>query len=200
MRRHSSSSLAHSMSFAALDTSTSTNTDRLDTAQFPDAQVASAAKVDSYVASLVEGCSSDTYIIVSQPGASIADFSQQSTPHLRRKLSGGDQQTKSTVTVSNVLGSVSSKDMLSGLKKQCKSYNHVSVDVEGTLIRSTRACFTRRTMLNPSFQLALSQTGRRRPMPSRSTSRACHPAKLTEPLRSPSLVCRRTSFLPDYPY
>ncbi|GAB7349649.1 hypothetical protein MBLNU459_g0325t1 [Dothideomycetes sp. NU459] len=112
---------------------------RFETKQMPDAQVASATDVEAHINSLLKGCSPDTYVVVSQPGVSIADFSsEQFAPHLRRRLVGDDKQTQSLVRVSNVLGQISSRNVLVGLEQQCKSskgsYNLVTVDAErGTI-------------------------------------------------------------------
>ena len=87
--------------------------DRFDTT---DASVLSAQSLKAQIGGSLKGCPSDTYVVVSQPGVSANDLStSQSTPHLRRRVSGKDSDVKSVATVNNVIRSEAIDTRLIGM-------------------------------------------------------------------------------------
>lgn len=98
-------------------------------------QIATARDVQARIEDLAKSCPSDSYIVVSQPGVSAADFAgRQTTPHLRRRLGGEDKTVKSSVQVRDVVGQVSGSEAATLLSKSCGSL--VELDGSGTC-RST---------------------------------------------------------------
>ncbi|KAK8216692.1 hypothetical protein M8818_001655 [Zalaria obscura] len=85
-------------------------------------QIATARDVQARIEDLAKSCPSDSYIVVSQPGVSAADFAgRQTTPHLRRRLGGEDKTVKSSVQVRDVVGQVSGSEAATLLSKSCGS-------------------------------------------------------------------------------
>ncbi|MCJ1474609.1 hypothetical protein MMC13_003269 [Lambiella insularis] len=83
-------------------------------------QIASAASLTSTIRAELRKCPSDVYLIVSQPGVTAIDYrSQQSTPYLRRWVSGEDKHVRSSFTVSEVLGEFDTTALVSTLEQQC---------------------------------------------------------------------------------
>ena len=89
--------------------------------------MARAADVDAYVADTLEGCPSDAYIIVSQPGVSIADFTQNTAAHFARWIRGADSKIKTSTVTENVHGVSDVAVLQSHLEKQCKA-NAIEID------------------------------------------------------------------------
>ncbi|KAI9809708.1 MAG: hypothetical protein M1825_000140 [Sarcosagium campestre] len=72
----------------------------------------------------LEGCSSDAYVIVSQPGVSDADFEKaESAPRLKRSMAAGikDSLVRSSFSVSDVIGDFDVDDVQDFLEVTCKT-------------------------------------------------------------------------------
>lgn len=55
----------------------------------------------------LQKCPSDTYVIVSQPGVNAADFyNRHSAPHMRRMISGDNKEIRSSMAVTDVIGTL----------------------------------------------------------------------------------------------
>ncbi|KAJ9645214.1 hypothetical protein H2201_000990 [Coniosporium apollinis] len=101
-------------------------------------QLALSGQLSSQIESSLADCPSDTYIIVSQPGVSAADFSDRlSTPHLRDYIDrhGGVQ---SSVTVPEVVGTIGTDALLQRLAQKCKATT-ITVDSEKRHINMGKA-------------------------------------------------------------
>lgn len=85
-------------------------------------QIVSAASLTDALSTNLDKCPSDTYVIVSQPRANAADFSvARSAPHLRKRMSGDDENVKSSFSVSDVLGVVDTDLIQSSLEAKCQA-------------------------------------------------------------------------------
>ena len=63
--------------------------------------VSSSESVQLHIEEQLSTCSSDTYILVSQPGVNAADFKTASAaPHLRRYMTGGEGEDSRSPTAS----------------------------------------------------------------------------------------------------
>ncbi|MCJ1393728.1 hypothetical protein MMC18_006604 [Xylographa bjoerkii] len=83
-------------------------------------QIATAASLSRTINIELGKCPSDIYLIVTQPGATAADYrSQHSTPYLRRSVSGEDKHVRSSFTVSEVLGEIDTTALAKTLEQQC---------------------------------------------------------------------------------
>lgn len=81
----------------------------------------------------LESCSYNTYIVVSQPSVSIADFSDDanSAPHLQRWAANSSSGSATSSTVyTEVLGAVDSEAIVEQLQRQCKGSIE---DVDGSM-------------------------------------------------------------------
>jgi len=81
--------------------------------------IASASDVEEYTSDVLKQCPSDTYVIVNQPGVSIADFTADTTPHLTRWASAAKISTRRVTE--NVRGLVDLERIRTSLEKQCKT-------------------------------------------------------------------------------
>lgn len=123
-------------------------------------QIVSAASLTNALASNLEKCPSDTYVIVSQPRANAADFSgARSAPHLRKRISGDDENVKSSFSVSDVLGVVDTDLIQSSMEAKCQA-GLMTVDASsrscsGTFVlgRSPRPCFLMCPITAGSFSI-----------------------------------------------
>ena len=87
-----------------------------------------ADRLTSIIASQLESCTSDTYIIVSQPGVSVADYSGLGTaPHLRRNILGDDLTIRSSLTVNEVLGQIDVDGLSRVVQDKCEA-GHLRID------------------------------------------------------------------------
>ena len=81
--------------------------------------IAGSALQEMLIDSL-KACSSETYILVSQPGVSINDYAQpDSAPHLRRWMKDDNDKIKSRGIVSEVVGSLDEDALVEVLKNEC---------------------------------------------------------------------------------
>lgn len=87
---------------------------------------------------ILEQCTSDTYIIVSQPGVNAVDYQDRATPYLRMKLLGDDKSIRSSLTVKEVMGELSGILLSKAIQQKCGA-GHLRVDASSkTLLRPRR--------------------------------------------------------------
>ncbi|EON69185.1 hypothetical protein W97_08543 [Coniosporium apollinis CBS 100218] len=104
-------------------------------------QLALSGQLSSQIQRSLADCPSDTYIIVSQPGISAADFSDRSsTPHLRDYVDqhGGHNGIQSSVAVAEVVGALSTDALSQRLADRCKA-TIITVDSEKRHINMGKA-------------------------------------------------------------
>lgn len=83
-------------------------------------KIVSASSLTQTLASELEKCPSDVYVIVSQPGVNAADYKGKlSSPHLRRWISGEDSRIRSSFTVTDVLGEIDTPALVRTLEERC---------------------------------------------------------------------------------
>ncbi|KAJ9388763.1 hypothetical protein DTO063F5_2411 [Paecilomyces variotii] len=84
------------------------------------AQLKTASSLSDEIASALSTCPSDYYVIASQPGVHVSDFSKpKSAPRLYEKLSGKDKAIKSSFSVSEVSGELDARYIQELLEKKC---------------------------------------------------------------------------------
>ncbi|KAG9946959.1 BIG1-domain-containing protein, partial [Aureobasidium melanogenum] len=106
------------------------STSQLD-AKDANVNVISAQSLQESVEHRVKGCPSDTYVVVSQPGISTNDLTvSKSTPHLRRRLSGKDDNVKSIFAAKNVVGDVDGMALVASINRQCHTKSTLLLDGE----------------------------------------------------------------------
>lgn len=85
-------------------------------------QLQSASSLLSSVSTELSSCPSDFYILVSQPGVHILDFSnRRSAPRLRERVLQQDDLIKSSFSVSEVVGEFDAASLQKQLEKECKA-------------------------------------------------------------------------------
>ncbi|OAL74756.1 hypothetical protein A7D00_0350 [Trichophyton violaceum] len=85
-------------------------------------QLQSASSLLSSVSTELSSCPSDFYILVSQPGVHILDFSnRRSAPRLRERVLQQDDLIKSSFSVSEVAGEFDAASLQKQLEKECKA-------------------------------------------------------------------------------
>ncbi|KAM5434929.1 hypothetical protein McanCB56680_004846 [Microsporum canis] len=85
-------------------------------------QLQSASSLLSTVSSDLSSCPSDFYILVSQPGVHVLDFSnRRSAPRLRERVLKQDGVIKSSFTVSEVVGEFDADSLQKQLENTCKA-------------------------------------------------------------------------------
>ncbi len=83
-------------------------------------QIASASSLSKTIASQLEKCPSDNYVIVTQPGVNVADYnSRLSAPYLKQMISGSNKDIRSRIAVGDVLGEVDADEMVRVTQEQC---------------------------------------------------------------------------------
>lgn len=82
---------------------------------------------------VLEECTSDTYIIVSQPGVNAADYQDRAAPFLRMKMLGDDKSIRSSLTVKEVLGEVSGISLSKAVQQKCGA-GHLRVDASSKIL------------------------------------------------------------------
>ncbi|KAL9117068.1 MAG: hypothetical protein Q9187_006396 [Circinaria calcarea] len=83
-------------------------------------KIVSAFSLTQTLASVLEKCPSDVYVIVSQPGVSAVDYKAKlSSPHLQRWISGEDSRIRSSFTVTDVLGEIDTPALVRTLEERC---------------------------------------------------------------------------------
>ncbi|KAL9124384.1 MAG: hypothetical protein Q9217_006278 [Psora testacea] len=98
--------------------------------------IVSASSLRSIIAPQLEKCPSDSYIIVSQPGVSVADYHNgQSTPILRRMVMGDDKNIRSSIAVQDVKGTISPEELSAMVQTKCGA-GHLRVDASNAFLAS----------------------------------------------------------------
>jgi hypothetical protein len=93
--------------------------------------VISAQSLQESVEHRLKGCPSNTYVVVSQPGISTNDLTvSKSTPHLRRRLSGKDDNVKSIFAAKNVVGDVDGMALVASITRECHTKSTLLLDGE----------------------------------------------------------------------
>ncbi|KAF2405537.1 BIG1-domain-containing protein [Trichodelitschia bisporula] len=86
------------------------------------AQLATSASVNSLVSQSLSTCPSDTYILVSQPGVSAADFENRRVlSYLGQVFNHSDSETSPRVVVPEVAGLVDVQAISRQLQEKCKA-------------------------------------------------------------------------------
>jgi hypothetical protein len=87
---------------------------------FTTGQFASGSQVSSALAQSLEACQADAYILVQQPNVSGQDFStENSAPHLRRRMTSSNDSTSSHATVPEVFGQIDVEALRMLLQQKC---------------------------------------------------------------------------------
>ncbi|KAI4738137.1 BIG1-domain-containing protein [Aureobasidium sp. EXF-12298] len=108
------------------------STGQLD-AKDVNVNVISAQSLQESVEHQLKGCPSNTYVVVSQPGISTNDLTvSKSTPHLRRRLSGKDDNVKSIFAAKNVVGDVDGMALVASITRECHTKSTLLLDGEST--------------------------------------------------------------------
>ncbi|KAG9639575.1 BIG1-domain-containing protein, partial [Aureobasidium melanogenum] len=106
------------------------STGQLD-AKDANVNVISAQSLQESVEHQIKGCPSNTYVVVSQPGISTNDLTvSKSTPHLRRRLSGKDDNVKSIFAARNVVGDVDGMALVASITRECHTKSTLLLDAE----------------------------------------------------------------------
>ncbi|KAG9552728.1 BIG1-domain-containing protein, partial [Aureobasidium melanogenum] len=106
------------------------STGQLD-AKDANVNVISAQSLQESVEHQLKGCPSNTYVVVSQPGISTNDLTvSKSTPHLRRRLSGKDDNVKSIFAAKNVVGDVDGMALVASITRECHTKSTLLLDGE----------------------------------------------------------------------
>lgn len=84
------------------------------------AQIASEASLNKAISQQLQKCPSEIYVIVSQPGVNAVDFEDPfSAPHLRQKLMKEDENIRSSLVVSEVVGGFDSANISTIIQHTC---------------------------------------------------------------------------------
>ncbi|KAL8753155.1 MAG: hypothetical protein Q9184_005505 [Pyrenodesmia sp. 2 TL-2023] len=85
-------------------------------------QIVSAAILSKSIIPQLSECPSDTYIIVTQPGVHAEDYSDGfSMPYIRRKIQGEDDRIRSSMSVTDVLGTMDTDAIVQTLESECRA-------------------------------------------------------------------------------
>lgn len=94
-------------------------------ASSPD--LTSAETLSKVIIPELEACTSDTYVIVSQPGANALDYRDRASPYLQMKMLGNDKSIRSSLAVREVVGELSAGHLSSVIQEKCGA-GHLRVD------------------------------------------------------------------------
>lgn len=87
--------------------------------------IVSGSEASSDILKSLDSCSSDNYVVVSQPGVSSADFSSpKAALNLQRLLRGGNH----SYTIPDVVGAVEAEAIVKGLVNVCKETEATTID------------------------------------------------------------------------
>jgi hypothetical protein len=93
--------------------------------------VISAQSLEDGFKHQIKGCPSGKYLVVSQPGVSTDDLTvSKSTPHLRRRLAGKDNNVKSVFAAKNVVGHVDAMALVASINRECETRSTMLLDGE----------------------------------------------------------------------
>ena len=87
----------------------------------------SAETLSKVIIPELEACTSDTYIIVSQPGANALDYRDRASPYLQMKMLGNDKSIRSSLAVREVVGELSAGHLSGVIQEKCGA-GHLRVD------------------------------------------------------------------------
>ena len=88
--------------------------------QSENKHVLSAASIQKSIEFQLAACPSDSYVLVSQPGASTEGYTNANpVPHMRAKLSGSDEKIRSRIIVDAVHGNIDVHSMSALLQEKC---------------------------------------------------------------------------------
>lgn len=87
----------------------------------------SAASLGKVVIPELEACTSDTYVVVSQPGVNAVDYQGRAAPYLWMKILGDDKSIRSSLTVKEVVGELSGDHLSKVIQEKCGA-EHLRVD------------------------------------------------------------------------
>ena len=94
-------------------------------ASSPD--LTSAETLSKIIIPELEACTSDTYVIVSQPGANALDYRDRASPYLQMKMLGNDKTIRSSLAVREVVGELSAGHLSGVIQEKCGA-GHLRVD------------------------------------------------------------------------
>ncbi|KAF6227418.1 hypothetical protein HO133_008862 [Letharia lupina] len=94
-------------------------------ASSPD--LTSAASLSKVIIPELEACTSDTYVVVSQPGVNAVDYQNRASPYLRMKVLGNDKSIRSSLAVKEVMGEISGDHLSKVIQEKCGA-RHLRVD------------------------------------------------------------------------
>ena len=82
--------------------------------------ILSATSIQKSIESQLTACPSDSYVLVSQPGAATEGYANANpVPHMRAKLSGSDEKIHSRIIVDAVHGDIDVHSMSTLLQEKC---------------------------------------------------------------------------------
>ena len=82
--------------------------------------ILSAVSLQKSIESQLRACPSDSYVLVSQPGASTEGYTNANpVPHMRAKLSGSEEKIRSRIIVDAVHGNIDVHSMSTLLQEKC---------------------------------------------------------------------------------
>lgn len=87
----------------------------------------SAASLNKVIVPEFEACTSDTYVVVSQPGVNAVDYQGRVSPYLRMKMLGDDKSIRSSLMVKEVIGKLGGDHFSRVLQEKCGA-GHLRVD------------------------------------------------------------------------
>ncbi|KAL8897356.1 MAG: hypothetical protein Q9207_007252 [Kuettlingeria erythrocarpa] len=83
-------------------------------------QIISADSLSKSIIPQLSTCPSDTYIIVTQPGVHAEDYSDGfAMPHIRRKIQGKDDRIRSSMSATDVLGTMDTDKIVETVASKC---------------------------------------------------------------------------------
>lgn len=98
---------------------------------FSSPQIVKPASLSTSINEAFQKCPSDTYVIVSQPAVNAADYHDpEATPRLWRNIGGANKNTRSSMTVSDVLGALDAESVSRQLQEKCGA-EVVRIDASG---------------------------------------------------------------------
>ncbi|PNS18982.1 hypothetical protein CAC42_6077 [Sphaceloma murrayae] len=81
--------------------------------------LATAEKIHEHLTSTFHSCPSDTYILITQPNVSTADFRANHPPHLSRYMASDASSVKTRVSVRNVVGQLDREVLEGEITRAC---------------------------------------------------------------------------------
>ena len=83
-------------------------------------RITSASSLARTLIAQLEKCPSDNYVIVSQPGVNVADYSNpHSAPHLKQMTSGEDKNIRSSLIITDMMGAIDADEFVRAVEDKC---------------------------------------------------------------------------------